>query len=71
MTVAAAEVIAVHLGRTTREVVIRCPFCSGRHTHGWPYGAVGIGSRVAHCAPRPTDGPGTYVVPTPGPEATR
>jgi hypothetical protein len=34
----------------SRTVVVACPHCRKRHTHGWPPGNAEIGSRVAHCS---------------------
>ncbi len=67
-----AEVLTVSLTHTTRLVVVRCPVCRRKHTHGWPFGVDVIGSRVAHCVGRnvPLGAPGSYYVPTPE-EATR
>lgn len=44
-----AVVIRVTPTKTTRLVIVSCPLCSREHTHGWPFGQVTIGSRVAHC----------------------
>jgi hypothetical protein len=68
-TVPAAEVVAVHPGGTTREVTVRCPYCSTLHRHLWPNNAEVIGARIAHCST--PEGRMTYWVPTPGPEVSR
>lgn len=36
----------------TRLVVVRCPYCRRKHTHGWPLGQTAIGHRLAHCYDR-------------------
>lgn len=35
--------------RGVRLVVVRCPFCSRQHTHGWPPESEDVGTRLAHC----------------------
>lgn len=42
-------VLTVRPVRTTRLVVVQCPHCGRRHTHGWPFGDSEVGLRVAHC----------------------
>lgn len=46
-----APITKISLSRNgeTRLVVIKCPYCKKRHTHGWPFGARTPGIRVAHC----------------------
>ena len=34
---------------TVRSVVIKCPFCNRRRTHGWPAGDEAPGWRRPHC----------------------
>lgn len=41
--------IAIEPAKTTRTVIVRCPYCQRRHTHGWPYGSDTIGGRLSHC----------------------
>lgn len=67
-----AQVLTVTLTRTTRLVVVRCPICHRKHTHGWPYTTDTIGARVAHCVTRnvPLGAPGSYFIPTPTEEPT-
>jgi len=48
-TTPTARVLSVRELRHTRLVRIRCPFCSRLHTHGWPFEALDVGTRVAHC----------------------
>ncbi len=57
-----ATVICILESKSTRGVVVRCPFCRKTHQHGWPYGVADIGDRVSHCF----SGQGrNYYVPTP------
>jgi len=67
-----APVLTVTPTRTTRLVVVRCPICHRKHTHGWPYTTDTIGARVAHCVTRnvPPGAPGSYFIPTPTEEPT-
>lgn len=67
-----AQVLTVTPTRTTRLVVVRCPICHRKHTHGWPYTTDTIGARVAHCVTRnvPPGAPGSYFIPTPTEEPT-
>lgn len=51
-----APVIRSHNARTTRVVTVRCPLCSGKHYHGFPYGESAVGPRQSHC------GRGPYLV---------
>jgi hypothetical protein len=46
-------VVAVSVTPTlhTRLVVIECPYCERRHSHGWPYGTAHPGLRTSHCTP--------------------
>lgn len=46
-----AEVVAVREAsrRGGRTVVVRCPNCSRRHTHGWPQSDTVPGWRRPHC----------------------
>lgn len=47
-----AEVLRVKAGRTTRLVVVLCPLCGKKHTHGLPYGRdpeTYVQTRVRHC----------------------
>lgn len=44
-----APVVRVTPTKTTRLIVVTCPFCGRPHTHGWPYGGGDPGHRVAHC----------------------
>lgn len=46
----------VALSPSGTAVVVSCPFCGGRHLHGWPAGDANVGRRVPHC------GRGSYVV---------
>ncbi len=67
-----AVVLTVTPTPTTRLVLIRCPVCGRKHTHGWPLGVDVIGTRVAHCVGRhvPPGAPTSYHVPTPPEEPT-
>lgn len=61
--------IEVHLSRGVRTVVITCPFCKKRHTHGWPLGSTEPpGSRVPHCLG--LDKPSQYFIELPAAEVT-
>ena len=54
---------SVHPTKSTRLVLVDpCPWCSKRHTHGWPYGDAEIGHRVAHCL---HGSPGGYYIEAP------
>lgn len=60
--------VEVHIGtgsnRDIRTVVIRCPFCNKKHTHGWPLGSTAApGHRVPHCLSK--DKPDTYFIDLP------
>lgn len=58
------EVVSRRTGwiRSYRTVQIRCPFCRGKHEHGWPNGQEQPGLRVPHCAgPHPS----AYYIPKP------
>ena len=46
-----AYITHVDLSRNgdTRIVVVKCPNCNKRHTHGWPHNTATPGIRVAHC----------------------
>lgn len=69
-TLPVAEVLSITPTKMTRLVVVRCPICRRKHTHGWPYALDTIGSRVAHCVGRHVlpGSPGSYFIPTPGEE---
>ncbi len=42
--------VTVTARRDTRHVVIVCPYCRRRHSHGWGYDAPGEpGHRLSHC----------------------
>jgi len=62
-----ALVLSVAPTSTTRLVVVACPVCHRKHTHGWPYSTDTIGARVAHCVTRNVlpGAPGSYFIPTP------
>jgi hypothetical protein len=52
-----AAIVSVIPARETRLVVVRCPFCGGRHIHGWPLDETSsVGLRRSHC------GAGDYCV---------
>jgi hypothetical protein len=61
-----AEIIKVTTKRYGRDVVrtvlVRCPFCGKRHTHGWPIGSCAPGYRISHCDKGPH---ATYYIPAP------
>lgn len=46
-----AEVIRISAHEETRLVLIKCPYCGLRHTHGLPYDRGITTTRVSHCAP--------------------
>lgn len=52
--------------RTTRAVVVQCPHCGRKHSHGWSYASEAVpGHRLAHC------GHGGYYIAAPGAELVR
>jgi hypothetical protein len=59
-----AVVMQIIPARTTRTVVVSCPFCHQSHRHGWPFSQLSIGPRVAHCTTGPMRGT-TYMIETP------
>ena len=44
-----AAVVSVTELAHTRLVVVACPYCRRRHTHGWPWTDPDVGARNAHC----------------------
>ncbi|MGB9307119.1 MAG: hypothetical protein WCB92_26585 [Mycobacterium sp.] len=46
---------------TVRTVTIRCPYCTRRHTHGWPEGDAAPGFRRPHCDDRTIHTPDYYI----------
>jgi hypothetical protein len=68
-TIPAAEVVRVKPGKATRTIIVRCPYCSKLHSHGWPPGMADIGPRVAHCHPRQDSPAPSYWIPTPAGDA--
>jgi hypothetical protein len=48
--------------RSYRTVLVRCPFCAAKHTHGWPDSWEEPGMRIPHCnGPKPS----AYYIPKP------
>lgn len=60
---ATATAIKVTPTKTTREVIVQCPYCGRKHTHGWPCASYpdDPGPRVAHCR----DNKGSYTIDIP------
>lgn len=58
--------LAVTDHRHTRSVVVLCPYCERKHSHGWGYDTTPEpGLRESHCAARRVAG--RWQRPTPGP----
>lgn len=58
-----APAVKVTLHPDTRTVLVACPFCGKKHTHGWPYGSDRAGYRGSHCTGRGGEHRGgTYLI---------